>query len=595
MDMLKDRIIIWVVFLFCCSNYGQYEGYSDDTTMYSQIGKEGVFIHYNASLLFVGEYLYYSVYCLNKKTGKASDISKIAYVELIGENGTVIFRQKIGLENGTGQGDFFIPVSVPSGNYKLIGYTQWMMNWGEESFFQGDVSILNPYTNVQKPFLADQDASGATENTPSIHLEGGQKSKSVSSKNGGKVELALVGDTLSKREKVTMVMRSMDDESSFGRFSISVRRYDSLYHLERANSIGFKEELDQSSEELLSPKNVLPEIRGDLFSGTIGTDKPLLSLADQKVLFSMAGEEYDLKVLTTNEKGDFSFSLNNQYTSDTAVFQVLGHERENYTITLKEKLYPDYSHFTFKKFALQPEMEKVILERSIHNQVENAYFSAKPDTVKTAKKGIPFYGTNATVYHLDDYTRFPTFKETIVEIVSNIWVTRDKSGKPTLRMGAKNSSSYKIGYQPLVIVDGHVLQDFDKLIQYDARNIKTISITKDLYMIGGRIFQGILDVETFENDDQMVHAPYVQEVTLLKPLPNKNYFKQVYTSENRLGLKKIPDYRHQLLWLPKIELETMTETVELFTSDVPGTYEVSLEGFTFLGEPVSIKKLFRVN
>ena len=121
--------------------------------MYSQMGKEGVFIHYNASLLFVGEYLYYSVYCLNKKTGKASDISKIAYVELIGEKGTVIFRQKIGLENGSGQGDFFIPVSVPSGNYKLIGYTQWMMNWGEASFFQGDVSILNPYTNMQKPFL----------------------------------------------------------------------------------------------------------------------------------------------------------------------------------------------------------------------------------------------------------------------------------------------------------------------------------------------------------------------------------------------------------------------------------------------------------
>ena len=563
--------------------------------MYSQMGKEGVFIHYNASLLFVGEYLYYSVYCLNKKTGKASDISKIAYVELIGEKGTVIFRQKIGLENGSGQGDFFIPVSVPSGNYKLIGYTQWMMNWGEASFFQGDVSILNPYTNMQKPFLADQDASGATENTPSIYPGGEQNSKSVSSKNGNGIALELVRDALSKREKVTMVLRSTGDESSFGRFSISVRRYDSLYHLERVNSIGFKEELDQSSEELLSPKNVLPEMRGDLFFGTVSTDKPLLSLADQKVLFSTAGGEYDLKVLTTNEKGDFSFSLKNQYTSDTAVFQVLGHERENYTITLKEKLYPDYGHFTFKKFALRPEMEKVILERSIHNQVENAYFSAKPDTVKTAKKGTPFYGTNATVYHLDDYTRFPTFKETIVEIVSNIWVTKDKSGEPTLRMGAKNSSSYNIGYQPLVIVDGHVLQDFEKLIQYDARNIKTISVTKDLYMIGGRIFQGILDVETFENDDRMVHAPYVQEVTLLKPLPNKNYFKQVYTSENRSTLKKIPDYRHQLLWLPKIELETMMETVELFTSDVPGTYEVALEGFTFLGKPVSIKKLFRVN
>ena len=86
---------------------------------------------------------------------------------MVGENGLVIFKHKLRLEDGYGHGDFFIPVSVSSGNYKLIGCTRWMLNWGEEVFFQEDISILNPYTNAQKPFLGGQEAAAIPNNTPS--------------------------------------------------------------------------------------------------------------------------------------------------------------------------------------------------------------------------------------------------------------------------------------------------------------------------------------------------------------------------------------------------------------------------------------------
>src|SRR5690606_37366922 len=93
---------------------------------FNNIPQETVFVHFNASFLFAGEYLYYKVYCMDKSTRNLSGISKIAYVELLGEGGTRVFAQKIRLEKGEGEGDFFIPVTVPSGNYKLVAYTQWM-------------------------------------------------------------------------------------------------------------------------------------------------------------------------------------------------------------------------------------------------------------------------------------------------------------------------------------------------------------------------------------------------------------------------------------------------------------------------------------
>ncbi|GMN09617.1 hypothetical protein MTsPCn9_16600 [Croceitalea sp. MTPC9] len=592
--MLKNSVAILLVSLVVNYTYGQSVAESRDSNMYSYIGKEGVFIHYNAPLLFVGEYLYYSVYCLNKRTGTTSNISKIAYVELIGEDKSVVFRQKIALEDGSGQGDFFIPVSVPSGNYKLVGYTQWMLNWGEKYFFQDDISILNPYTNSQKPFLSDFETDSTATNIESINFKGESGRELVSTGNKNKLELSLVKDTLSKREKATMLLRSRDGESSLGSFSISVRKYDSLHNFERTTSLSFKKTLTLAHAGLSSTNMVLPEMRGNLFSGTIYTDNPILKLNNQKVLFSLPGEEYLLKVLNTNEKGNFSFSLNKEYTSDTALFQILGNERENYTIELNEEVRPDYSFFTFEKFKLNPKMKKMILERSVHNQIENAYFSAKPDTIGTAKKEIPFYGKDVIVYNLDDYTRFSTFKETLVEIIGEIGIFKDKTGKSALFLKSRNFTPNKIGYLPLVIVDGQILQDFEKLIQYDARKIKSISIKKDLYIIGGHIFQGIIDVKTLESNYQIVNAPYLKKVTMLKPLERKKYFKQVYVPENEPGLKKIPDYRHQLLWMPKVKLDNIKESIDFFASDVPGNYEISLEGFTFSGNPVSIKKIFLV-
>jgi hypothetical protein len=50
-----------------------------------------------------------------------------------------------------------------------------------------------------------------------------------------------------------------------------------------------------------------------------------------------------------------------------------------------------------------------------------------------------------------------------------------------------------------------------------------------------------------------------------------------------------------LLWEPNYNLlPNTTKEVEFFTSDVPGSYEISLEGFTTGGKAVSLTKLFTV-
>ena len=78
----------------------------------------------------------------------------------------------------------------------------------------------------------------------------------------------------------------------------------------------------------------------------------------------------------------------------------------------------------------------------------------------------------------------------------------------------------------------------------------------------------------------------------------KKYFNQTYTS-NDTGLpdstSRIPDYRNQLLWIPDFKLEKEETTLDFFTSDVSGDFEVRLEGFSSKGEPISVLETFFVN
>ena len=80
---------------------------------------------------------------------------------------------------------------------------------------------------------------------------------------------------------------------------------------------------------------------------------------------------------------------------------------------------------------------------------------------------------------------------------------------------------------------------------------------------------------------------------MFKPLRNKNYFKQVYAEDDKFN--RIPDFRSQLLWEPNFNLNKNEDTIFFFTSDNNGDYEISLEGFTNDGQPVSLREIISVN
>ena len=249
----------------------------------------------------------------------------------------------------------------------------------------------------------------------------------------------------------------------------------------------------------------------------------------------------------------------------------------------------------FASFSLNGDDAEFIKGQSVHNQIENQFFGLKPDSVLVADPIDPFDGGTPEIFYLDDYTRFPTFQETLVEILNNAGYRNNGKGNDYIRI-AQDFETYNEEYNILpsiVVFDGVYIPNHEALKDYDARKIKSISLIRDKFQLANKEYQGIMSVETFDGDYLTEHAhPNKTIATLDRPFPKKRYYRQDYGNASNYG--RVPDYRTLLCWEPNIILEGNGTDLVFYTSDVKGEYEILLDGFTTYGKPISLTETITV-
>ena len=580
----KHQFIFLAVLFFCpcfIVNGQTIHVDKNQKLIYNNLPQEEIFVHYNSSSLFTGDYLFYKIYCINSQTQKTSKISKIGYVELIGQDKKTIFRHKIILKSGVGQGDFFIPTSVATGHYKLIAYTNWMKNIGNNNFFQGDVYIINPFIKN----------TTITDNLDSINST--KKEVDQNTENVDPIAIDINTRTFKKRENVKLELLSNNNKLLFGNYSISVRKIDSVFSFPKPKSINYKHIYPKQAINSKSPENliILPELRGELISGILYEKHTKNVVPLKHVTFSISDTHPIFKSAITNNQGIFYFNVDNPYDNLNADLHVFDENPEKYDIELIESIPLNYNDLVFNDLNITRDMEKLILDHSINNQIENAYSIVKQHVMRPAEYAIPFYEGQAITYNLDDYTRFKSVKETIVEIINNVSIERRK-GENRFKINIDQPNDYNLS--SLIIVDGLLVLNHDDLLNYDARKIQKISVVTSRYEYGANTYEGVLSVETIKGDfKNYISKKYIKSINLKKPQTDKIYFNQVYNDKNDT-LKRIPDYRSQLYWEPNFNLNKEENTIIFYTSDYIGKYEISIEGFTNDGVPISLNEYITV-
>lgn len=576
---MKNSLILLLIISFTIKSFGQQTAPSQVI----QVPQESIYVHQNTTFLLSGENFYYSIYCLNNETKKLSELSKVAYIELVSEGLETIFKHKINLDKGKGQGDFFVPASVPSGSYKLIAYTQWMRNGSLSNFYQNDLFIINPFQSDQSSILGSDDTAAASNYN---------KELATAPQYDQMIDIVLNAENFKARDQVKINLKVPN--ALFGAYSISVRKTNDITdgkHFSAADLNGVKK-----TENLLiitdSTKQYhLPELRGELLRGLVTHVSTGVPAKNVKVALSIPDRNFIFKISNTNDQGIFYFNLDEKYLNPDALIQIVGEDDDLYTYELLSPSPIDYSALKFNEFKISEQNKDEILRHSINNQIQNAYSEVWVDSLKTIEDFNPFYDKAAYEYLLDDYTRFPTVKETILEVVEQAY-TRQHKGEYKLHLRVYDED-LESGLHSLLLIDGLYIEDHTVVIQSKSAKIKKISVLNESYVYGSEIFEGIISMESF-NGDFLESLPSLSSKTipLFRPLPEKEYFKRVYTEGDKQ--LRIPDFRSQLFWEPKVSLDKNQSAYTFYTSDLQGDFEIILEGFSNSGKAVSVKKMIHV-
>lgn len=571
-----------IIFFLCM--YVAAVSLSAQTTNKNNSQQEQLFVHLTNSVFLTGEYLFYKAYVINTSKKSYSTSSDIAFVELVAEDLTVVFRHKIRLEDGKGFSDFFIPNSVVSGNYKVLAYTPAMVDGIKKQYFQTDIAIINPYQADQSAILSKtEDGSLAAKTKRIPNRESGNPNSFQM------LEIDLHKTTFGTRERVAFNLKNNSAEAGVGNYSVSVVKKEEIPapEISRATSFSSEVTIDATSKNTIRKTSN----KGTVVQGSLISVQSNLPQSGKDIALSIPGKDFVFKVTTTDAAGNFSFVLDPTIAAENAILQVLDDAPEHFTFTLHPETGVPYDRLEFNHFIMDASLQEMIQSRSVYNQIENAYYSVKPDTIKAMISPKSFVHFEEKIsYTLDDYTRFPSLQETITEYVTLISPARNKNGKRVLKAFQRDLSA-ETDYLPLLFIDGVFVYDHSDFLAVDVKTIQTITLVQRDYQFGATEYQGVILLETIDASfgKNKNNAPY-HEISLFTAQPRKNYYKQKYEGNSTKVFSTIPDYRHLLVWEPSVGITTSNTPFSFYTSDVTGEYVVLIEGFTQFGVPISVKK-----
>ncbi|MDI9308587.1 MAG: hypothetical protein QM535_00110 [Limnohabitans sp.] len=557
MDRLTKTIAYTILSIFV---FSQVEGQNNNSNF-----NEIIEIKTNNNNYLTGDKIFFSVFCKNKSNNKLSNFSKVAYLNIIDNSKKVVAQLKVFLDEGTANGDFFIPLTLESGIYNIACYTNYMRSFDDFSIISKPILILNPYKEAK---ITDTETVNKTKNNTKT-----SKTNTLKKFNTRSSNIFQFPENLKKTDCPN--------------FLISIRKKDSL------NKI-VDNSLSENIFQIKGSKNIIPEHRGEIISGKIRSVKNTPLLKDIPISLSFPGKEFEIKMTTTDINGRFIFNLDNCISNPNIQIQIVNSQKDNFIIELDKADEIDYSNLTLTdKINITEDFRKIIEEKYTANQIENAYSKFKKDSIiKSSWK--PFFDTKESKeYILNNYTRFPSVRETVIEILDGVTFS-NKKGEYTIRL--KDYDIYNNLDSPiLTLVDGKVITDIKDLLEHNADLFEKINFINKQYYYGGNLYNGIISFTTFNQDYEIdsKSALTIFKPEIIRPLETKKYYSPSYSAQNSKN-KRIPDYRYQLYWEPNYQFAQEKNTIQFSTSDLKGEFEIYIFGIDSFGKTHEYSESFMV-
>ena len=107
------------------------------------VPQEKVYLHFDNMGYFENETLWFKAYVTRTDNGRATDLSKVLYVELLNPTGDVLQTLKYPIDSlGMSHGEMKLDTILGSGLYEVRAYTRYMTNWGTNAVFSRVIPVF---------------------------------------------------------------------------------------------------------------------------------------------------------------------------------------------------------------------------------------------------------------------------------------------------------------------------------------------------------------------------------------------------------------------------------------------------------------------
>ncbi len=348
-------------------------------------------------------------------------------------------------------------------------------------------------------------------------------------------------------------------------------------------------------EDILSNQSpripISPEYGGHLFTGHV-LDRDGNRASGINTYFSIVGKDGQLSLSRSNAHGDVTYEAGNIFGKHRVVAQVNSEIDSTFKIELDEEYADVPETISIPDFHLSEEKKAQLTQRNLAMQLQHSFDKQNHNQATIANDSLPFYGVPTEAYKLDDFTRFPTMEEVLREYVSGVMVRKKKNKFHFLTLDRSTNTLFKDN--PLVMLDGAPIFNLNKIMEYDPRKIQKIDVVTKRYYLGHLAFDGLVNCITYQGNLKDFNPDFATVLTVDGLQPQREFFSPRY--ETKLQKEsRIPDKRHLLHWSPSVISDSQGKSnLTFYSSDVPGTYQVIVQGLSENGEFGSAVAEFQV-
>ena len=528
---------------------------------------ERIYVSTDRSTYLAGDAVWCSLTCLDGN-GRLSNASAVSYVELVSEEGTAC-TAKIGLLEGRGAGSFRIPVTTPTGTYRILAYTAVNAAEDGQAWLAGS-RLLTVFNTTSQARVANN------------VVIGGESVPAAAPAAEGSLELS----TRVLIPKGRPAVLNLHNAGAGASVSLSVCHDDDLPKGARENSPGgFLNALPKSVRTI---RDVSPENDGEVITariqGTILKDDDL-----SVTTLSAAGSPTDLYIGRSDGDDRVRFYTSNIYGDREIVCEVAQLDRKEGYIDFESPfLFPETG--PLPKLALQRDQRPDLVARKAALRAEKALRIDTLVTFMTHREDLLLASVPSHRYHLDDYTRFHSVREILVEILPELRL-KTNHGVPSLHLtysdalGRKSEQTNNIA----VMMDGVYLSDVNLLLDFDAMLIDDIDIYDQPFVCGRTPLHGLVNFITKKNYVTALNFPANVRVIDFQGVSYPVAYSGVVPEGEGQDLRQL------LYWHPILQLDAGSDyRLEFTAPGYAGRFKAVAEGFTEDGTPIYQEFTFEV-